>query len=259
MSTPTLPPPTMMASPPAGIREVGLLRPFHWLAEGWRDLLANPLPSLLYGAVVAVLGWLMLSLADIWPQFIMTAVSGFFLLAPLIAAGVYELSRAREDGRRLGFSASLAGLRRNAGTIADFGVVLVLVTIAWERLAAILLALSYGGEMGNAREFVREVFFSGQYTTVLLVWGVAGFVIASLVFAITAVGMPFVIDRNADVVTAMGTSLRAVFRNLPAMMVWAALIVLLTAAGMATAMIGLVLVMPLLGHATWRAYKDIVE
>ncbi len=250
---------TAVAGPvPVEIRKVGIFRSFQWLRDGWHDLAAHPVPSLMYGAVVAVLGWLLLSLVEIWPQFIMTAVSGFFLLAPLIAAGVYELSRARAEGRVLGFSESVAGLRRNAGTIADFGVVLVLVTIAWERLAAILLALSYGGEMDNAREFVREVFFSGQYTTVLLVWGVAGFLIASLVFAVTAVGMPFVIDRNADVVTAMATSLRAVLKNLPAMTVWAALIVSLTALGMATAMVGLVLVMPLLGHATWRAYKDIV-
>lgn len=256
------------------ISRVGAFRAFHWLGEGWKDLLAHPGPSLVYGLLVAAVGWLILTLAAPKPYLVSVAISGFLLVAPLLAAGIYELTREREAGVRVSFLASVQGLRRNAGTIADYGVVLAIAAIVWERAGAILFALAYGGEMASVEGFVQTVFLSGDYMGVVACWMVGGLALAGFVFSLTVVGMPMVIDRNIDVITAMGASLKTVSTNLAAMLVWAAVIVGLSALGLVLAaavlfvsnaslpllvVAPLVVVMPLLGHATWAAYKDLVH
>lgn len=243
----------------SAVRHVPALRPLHWLREGWRDLLRHPGPSLVYGVIVTLGGWAVLSLALPHAEFFTAAVAGFVMVTPLIAAGVYELSRQCEKGESTSFLGSVKALRRRAASIADYGLALLLMGILWERVVAVMFALSYGGEMGSVKDFAHNVFFSGQYLGVVLAWLLSGAVMASVVFAATAVGMPMVIDRDCDVVTAMVTSVRAVFANLPAMAVWAALIVGLTLLAMFTLLVGLVVVMPLLGHATWCAYREVVE
>ncbi|MFP5430617.1 MAG: DUF2189 domain-containing protein [Gammaproteobacteria bacterium] len=250
---------TTTADTPVTIRKVGLLRPFHWLKVGWQDFMTHPGPSLMYGILVTVAGWAIVTLAAPHAELFSTVISGFVLVAPLIAAGIYELTRQRDAGEPASFLNSIKSLKRTKGSIADFGIVLILAGILWERAAAVMFALSYGGDMGNAQDFVKEVFLSGKYWTVVIAWLVSGMLLASFIFCITVIGMPMVVDRNADIVTAMITSVRTVFANLPAMMVWAGLIVLLTGLGMATALLGLIVIMPLLGHATWSAYKDLVQ
>lgn len=256
------------------ISHVSAMRPFHWLKDGWEDFLAHPGPSLIYGLVIAGISWLILTLAAPKPYLVAAAISGFLLIAPLLAAGIYELTREREMGVKVSFMESLRGLRRNAGTIADYSVVLVIMAIVWERMGAVLFALSYGGQMASVESFVREIFLSGHYVAVAASWMVAGLALAGFVFSLTVVGMPMVIDRNIDVVTAMGASLKTVFTNVGAMLVWALIIVVLSGAGLAVAMTLLIasgitsplivsaplaIIMPLLGHATWCAYKDLVH
>lgn len=241
------------------IRQVPALRPLHWLRDGWRELLRHPGPSLAYGIIVTLGGWAALSLALPHAEFFSTAVAGFVMVTPLIAAGVYELSRQSGLGLAPGFRDSVRALRRNASSIADYGLALLLVSLLWERVVAVMFALSYGGDMGSVKDFLGAVLFSGQYIGVVTAWLLSGAVMASVIFAATAVGMPMVIDRDCDVVTAMLTSVRAVLANLPAMAVWAGLIIGLSLLAMSTLLVGLVVVMPLLGHATWCAYKDVVE
>lgn len=248
-------------TPPARrptVRRVPALRPLHWLREGARDFRRHPGPSLVYGVLVTLGGWAALSLALPHAEFFSLAVVGFVMVTPLIAAGVYELSRQAEQGLDPGFLDSVKALRRNAASIADYGVALLLLGILWERVAAVMFALSYG-DMGSVKDFLGEVLFSGRHVGLVLAWLLSGAVMASVVFAATAVGMPMVIARDCDVVTAMITSVRAVTANLPAMAVWAVLIVGLSLLAISTALVGLVVVMPLLGHATWCAYRDIVE
>lgn len=242
------------------IHQVGIGRPLQWLKDGWQDFLDHPGPSLTYGIIVTLLGWLVLTLAAPRPYLFTAAISGFLLIAPLIAAGIYELTRQREQGSpHPTFLDSLRGLRKDAGSIADFSIVLVLAAILWERVAAILFALFYGGEMSSVDGFIREVFLSGNYPGVVLAWFVGGGLLASLVFSITVIGMPMVVDRNADIVTAMATSVKAVIANSTAMALWAAIIVGLVALGMLTFMLGFLIIMPWLGHATWCAYKDLIK
>ncbi|AOY00799.1 DUF2189 domain-containing protein [Jeongeupia sp. USM3] len=238
-------------------RKVNALRAFSWLSRGWQDLAAHPAPSLAHGALITLLGWLVLSLASQNTHLFTASITGFLLLAPLGAAGIYELTSEREDGRTTSFVQSIRDLMKNVSQLAYFGVVLFMIALAWERLSAILFALFYGGEAVTLSTFFSSLI--GEYAGFTIAWLIGGFLLACLVFALTAVSIPMLADREVDTVTAMMTSLRAVAENLPAMIVWAALIVLLTAVGFATFLLGFVVLFPLLGHATWIAYKDLVE
>lgn len=247
-------------------RRVAVDRPLRWLKAGWQDLKANPVASLAYGLLFAIAGDIILLLALPYPHLFSLAVSGFFLVAPLLAAGLYEISRRQSRGQPSLFIDSLAGWRRNGETLALFGLALALVAIAWERTSAILFALLYqgaGGVGSGILDFVRTVVLSGQHLGFVTAWFVAGGVLASLVFAASAISVPMMIDRDnadgGDLITATLTSVRAVLLNLDVMLLWAMLLVVLTLLGFATFLFGLIVVMPVLGHATWHAYRDLVE
>jgi len=241
------------------IRRVPPARALAWLALGVRDMRNSLVESLAYGTLVAVLGWLIWYHAGDRPQLFTTSVTGFFLIAPLLAAGLYEISRRQELGMRTSFGESLQGWRRSGGAIAQMGLQLVLIAIFWERLSAILFALSYGGAAPDLQRFVSDVFLSGNYPQVVFAYATVGGVFAALVFVISAVSIPMLLDRNGDIYTAMATSFLAVTRNPAAMLVWAALIVALTALGFATALFGLIVIFPILGHATWHAYRELTQ
>lgn len=242
------------------IKQVKASQPLVWLKDGWRDLLEHPGPSLTYGAAVTLLGGIILLVGMSSPVFMLTATSGYLLIAPLLAAGIYELTRQREQGKaHPTMMDSLRGLRGDASSVIYYGIVLALSFLVWERVATILFALSYSGQISNIEMFVDKVLFSLEFMWVLVAWLVAGGLLASLVFAVSMVGIPMVVDRKVDIVTAMVTSVKAARANVPAMVVWAALVVGLSLVGWLTAMIGLLFIMPLLGHATWCAYRDLVE
>ena len=207
------------------IRRVPLGRPFAWLVLGWRDMRGNPGESLIYGVVVAALGWLIWAYANDKPQLLTASVTSFFLIAPLLAAGLYEISRRQELGMSTSFGESLQAWRRSGGALAYFGVELVILAIFWERLSAILFALSYGGAAPDLQAFFRDAFLSGDYPLFVLAYVGVGGVFATIVFVASAVAIPMLLDRNGDIYTAMATSFLAVTRNIPAMIIWAALIV----------------------------------
>jgi uncharacterized membrane protein len=246
--------------PVAEIARIPLLRPFEWLAAGWRDLRSSPLVSIGYGVFFALMGGMILNMVARWPYLITVAVSGFFLVGPILAVGLYEISRRREaGGERAGIRDLFEGVRRNAQSLFYMAVLLVLIAIAWERLSAILFALLYGGVSPDPLHFLRDVFLSGNYLGFLVAYLATGGMVAAVVFAISAVSIPMLMDREVDTVTAVVTSLQAVRTNLLPMAVWAALIVALTALGFATGLVGLTVIMPLLGHATWHCYRDVVR
>lgn len=240
---------------------VSPIRPFAWLGKGWDDLGANPWPSLVYGIAFALGGWLIFGLSLNRPYLFTAAASGFFLVAPLLAGGLYELSRRRAAGERAFLADSFSCWQRNSGGLSMFGVALAVVAIGWERLTAIIFALFGGTELnpGNPATYMVDVLFSGEHLRLVAAWALAGYVVATIVFALSAFAVPMLVDREVDFVTAMMASLKAVLANLGAMVVWAALIVALTLFGMATYMLGMIVVMPVLGHATWHAYREVVR
>lgn len=242
------------------VRKVEALAPIKWLVLGWQDFREHPAPSLAYGAVVTFIGLVIFFAGLTRPIFLLTATSGYLLVAPLLAAGIYELTRQREAGNpHPSLMDSLHGLRKDVAGVVHYGIVLALSFLVWERVATIIFALFYGGEISSVENFITDVLFSGEFAMVLGIWAVAGAMLAAIVFAVTVIGIPMIVDRNTDIVTAMVTSVKAARANLPAMFVWAAIVVVLSLVGWATLMIGLLVIMPLLGHATWCAYRDLVE
>ncbi len=241
------------------VRRITLDRPTAWLGLGWADLRANPVPALAYGLLFGICGDLILLASLNHPHLFTAAISGFFLVAPLLAAGLYELSRQRGLGGSPSFIDSLAGLRKKAEPLAQFGLVLALLALVWERSSAILFALLGSSAGSDSMHFITNILTGGQHRAFVAVWFIVGATLALFTFAISVVSVPLMLDRQVDVATAIATSLRVFSVNLEALVLWGAIIVALTLTGFATLLFGLVLFMPILGHASWHAYKELVK
>ena len=242
------------------IRRVGVGRPFTWLKRGFADLTRVLGPSLTYGVAFAAVGALIVTLARGRGHIAPALLTGFLLVAPFLAGVLYDLSRQLERGGPVNSVAALHAWQRNAGSISLFGLLLALTLIMWERMSAVIFALFYGGRGPDLRNFVGDVLLSGQYNDLLVAYFGVGGLIAIAVYAFSVVSLPMMLDRDdVDVATAIVTSVQCVARNPAPMLAWAVIIVVLMAIGFATWMVGLVLVFPWLGHASWHAYRDLVE
>ncbi len=247
----------------ASIRHVELDRPWHWLEAGWRDLVAAPGTSLSFGVVFAVAGYLItfgLFAAGI-PYLTLPLAAGFMIMGPFLATGFYEISRQRAAGGKASLADAFGAWRRNPSQIALMGVALLLILIFWARIAAMIFMLYFGiGNVPSIDKLLVETFLEPSSIPFLVFGTAVGGVLATATFAITVVSIPLLIDRaDANVIEAIATSVKAATTNVRAMALWGLLIVVFTAAGLATLYLGLIVVMPLIGHATWHAYKDLVQ
>lgn len=241
------------------IRRVDARAPSRWLEAGWQDIRRTPIASLAYGLLFALGGDLIILALLEHPHLLALSISGFFFVAPLLAAGLYELSRASANGEKPIFVESLRVFRHNFQSLALFGLLLALIATLWERFSAISFALLGATSANSASVYLNELLFSGEHLLFSLTWLGLGALLAAFVFALTVVSVPMMVDRECDPVTAMATSLRAVVANPGPLALWAVLIVILTLTGFATLLFGLVVLMPMLGHASWHAYRELVE
>ena len=247
---------------PAIIRAVPPDRPWAWLTAGWRDLMANPQIGFFYGGALTLGGW-MLGLLLLWAKSawaILPVSAGFFMVAPILAAGLYEASRLREQGQPVTFGACLSGFTRNGGQLAFMGIVLVVLHLFWVRVAALIFMLMFGINFAPSLESLPMAMLRSDMLLPFLIVGTgAGAVLAAAAFAISAVSIPMIVDRDITAMEAITVSIRAVLANPGAMAFWAGLIVVFTAFAMVPFFLGLALVIPLVGHATWHAYRDLVR
>lgn len=222
-----------------------------WLRHGWSDLKRAPRQSLAYGLAIVVLSWVVtaigLRLGSYWA--VLVLMSGFVFVAPLLALGLYSISRQLEAGREPRLSRCLAEQRRALGNALVFTLALLVLFLVWARAGSLVHALYPAGGTAEVRQLA---VFLGVGTAV-------GSIFALLTFMFSAFSLPMICDREVDAVTAIVTSVNAVLRNKRAMALWALLIVVLTGIGFATALLGLALTVPLLGHATWHAYREAID
>jgi uncharacterized membrane protein len=232
-----------------------------WLQAGWRDFKQTPAIGLTYGALCVLAGWLViLSIFRTGqPYLTLPLAAGFMLLAPLVAVGLYETSRRLEMGENVTIWHSLNGFRRNPGQIGAIGVVLMLFFLAWTRIAMLLFALFYNGTMPSLDALIWETFFSRDAITFLITGSILGGALAIIVFAISVVSIPLLVDRDVDVITAVIISVNAFRKNWKVLIGWAAVIAILAACGMVVFMLGLAIMMPLLGYSSWHAYRGIID
>ena len=241
----------------AVVNKVGLLAPFTWVKKGTRDLLTCQFSSMFYGATFALLGWTVAFFYGAAYWLTITATGAFMLAAPLLAIGLYALSRQRERGEEPHLLPTLSCWRGNMANLSIFALVIGVVAMIWARASMVVFAVLYDTGLPTANDFLNELleFKNIEFVVSYLI---VGGLFASFIFPISVVAVPLMFDQGKDAITAMLISLSVVARNPMAMVVWAALLVALIGIGFATGFLALVYTAPMAGHATWHAYRELI-
>jgi uncharacterized membrane protein len=239
------------------IRAVPVTAPFSWLAAGLRDLRRAPAASLAYGAVFAAMGGLIALVFRHAYELLTALVAGFLLLGPFLATGLYDISRRLERGEPVQLLSTAVAWRSNLGAFSLFALVLTIVMLVWARASLVTFALFFSGGMPTLKSFVGQVV-SLEHADFVATYLAVGAVFATVVFAISVVSVPMMLDRGTDTIVAALNSVRALFANPVPLAIWAMIIVLVVAAGFATFFVGLTIAVPIIGHATWHAYRALV-
>jgi uncharacterized membrane protein len=225
--------------------------PLKWLQLGWRDMESALRQSVFYGllltllsAVIALLTWRVGMLA-----LYLGLASGFVFLGPFLAMGLYSISYQLEAGRKPTLSFSLREGREHLRETLVLGLCLLVVLLVWARAATIMNVFRPSHAMQTWQDFLPY----------LGIGSVVGAVFSAIVFSATAFSLPMLLDRRTDAVTAVVTSINATLRNKRTMLVWGLLIVASVLVGFATMLIGFVVLLPLIGHATWHAYRETID
>ena len=239
-------------------RDVSPGAAFGWLGGGWRDLTSSFGVSLFYGFVVfvisavAVFGLVALALDYI----LLPALAGFMVVGPLIAIGLYEKSRRIAQNESVTLASMIFVRPKSGGQVLFTGALLGLLMLFWMRAAVLLYALFFGLQPFPGLSDILPTLFSTSTGLWLLTVGtLVGGLFAAFAFAISVFSVPMLLDKQVDAFTAMGTSMALVWNNLPVMVVWGAIVLALFIVSIVTGLVGLIIVFPLLGHATWHAYR----
>jgi len=242
------------------VNKVPLDAAWKWLAAGSRDMWRVPHVSLAYGAIFTLISLMLvvgLYLAGAL-SLVLPLAGGALLLGPMIAVGLYEASRRLEEGEPVTLSDIVSFSTGSLGQLAFMGVFLLIIYFVWLEIAFLLFMLFLGPQSLQLENIVPTLLFTPSGLGLLIVGSAAGAVLALLVFSITAVSIPLLMRREVDIVTATLTSIRAVALNPAPMLLWAVLIAGMMTFAFATLFLGLILVFPLIGHATWHAYRSLV-
>ena len=229
-----------------------------WLAAGWRDLWLSPGPSLAYGLLVAVVSaaivfglfWLR------WDFILLPALPGFLVVGPMLAIGLYEKSRKLMVGQKASLMQMIFVRPASGGQVLFAGALLMTLMLVWTRAAVLIYALFLGVQAFPGFADIAPMLF-GTLTgwSIIAVGSAIGALFAAFAFAISLFSIPMLLDRRTDALTAMGSSLALVWHNLPVAMTWGAIVAVLSVLSMASGLVGLIVVFPLLGHGTWHAWR----
>ena len=243
-----------------GIRSVTFDQPFHWLRDGAQDLAKAWQLSLFYGVVYALLGYGLVQVAGDRPHLAMALTSGFLFVGPVLATVFYCASHRLEHHHKLpNLVVPLLSLRANPASLGLFALMLVFVLSVWERISAILVGLFLNGSGIGSLSDLMSVSAVQQHTDFVLAYLAFGGVLALMVFSVSVVSLPMLLHRKVDFATALVTSFMATKLNFPVMLLWGVLIAGLIAVGVATDFIAIAVIFPWLGHASWHAYRELVE
>lgn len=243
---------------PLPVTTVTLLQPLVWLERAWHDIRAVPGPSVAHGVALALAGWALIAVAGQRFWVLAGALSGFLLIAPVLATGLYALSRALERGEPAGWSTVWAVWRSADRRLVAFGLLLALAGTGWVVVSAALITLFASAPVAGPVDFLRVVV-ADRSSWLFETWTLLGGLLAVPVFASSVVALPLLLDRRVGLWSAVLTSWRSVAENPVPMALWAALLLLFTLLGLGSLLLGLVLVVPMLGHASWYAYRDLVD
>jgi len=263
----TAPPPPNTLKLPA-VREIALDQPLQWLALAWRDMARCGWLSFAHGAALALFGGLLVVLARDRFWLLAGAFSGFLVIAPVLATSLYAMSRALEKGEPVNvrllvitwtrWQQSRRDLPASYWSLVRFGVLLAMAGTGWVLTSAALITLLAPQPIHGPMDFIRYVVLD-PHNYLFELWLAMGGIMAAPMFASSVVTMPLLLDRRATVMQAVLTSWQAVLANPLPMALWAGLIMGFTLLGLGSLLLGLVFVIPMLGHASWHAYRDLVD
>jgi uncharacterized membrane protein len=253
-------PAPQVAPPPTAfdirLRPLRLADIGRWLALGTRDFAQAPGIGLFYGGCFVVMGWALLAAFQRAPAYVLALSAGFLLMGPFLCMGLYRVSQRLERGERPSLVDSLLAWRTRTGTLAIFGFVLLVLEMVWGRAALVIFAVSFdgmpdfGGSLGKLLE-PENLGFIVAYAGV-------GALFAGLIYGISAVSIPMILDRPVDAITAGLTSLRLVLTQPLVMLCWGAAITALVVLALLPWFLGLLVAGPVVGHASWHAYRAAV-
>lgn len=253
---PYVPPPS--EAPRKEIVNLRLRDPFHWLLLGWRDLMAAKAISFFYGVCFLVMAVVLGMVFRSKPEYVMSIASGCLLVGPFLALGLYEVSRRREQGIKPALAASLTCWDVHVRSMGMLILVLIVLELLWGRASLVVFAVFFNTGMPSTTGVIHAIF-NPENWEFLVVYAVVGSVFAGLVYAISVVSIPMILDRDTDAISAAITSLQVVFANTAVMLLWGALLTGLVFLALIPWGLGLLIIGPWLGHASWHAYRGSVR
>ena len=249
-------------------KQVDLLAPFRWLKAGARDMQQAPWLGSLHGLAIALFGGTLLLLAHDRFWLLAGAFSGFLVVAPVLATSLYAISRALERHEEVNFSLVIKTwtrwqhsrfvVRGGYWCLVRFGLLLAMAGTGWVLTSAALITLMAPAPINTPADFFRHVVLAPDHYLFEL-WLTMGGLMAAPIFASSVIAMPLLLDRRVNVLQAVLSSWQVVLTNPAPLAVWAAIIMLLTALAFGTFLVGFVFLLPLIGHASWHAYKDLLD
>ena len=239
------------------IRKLDSSAPMRWLSKGIADFKVSPMLSLSYGILYAAVGLLLIWLTYTNPVYTFGMVTIFYLAGPVIAVGLYCMSRHIEAGVKPSFNEGCRAMCYNPIGIIGFSIVMGMLIVFWTIIAAALFAVYFGG-MTISGDVLATMMANKQIVPFAGIMTIVGLFFAVVSFSLSVISIPLMTHRKADVVTAMVTSVRAVKKNPVVMLTWAFAIVALIGLGFAFAFVGVAITLPIVGHASWHAYRELV-
>ncbi len=251
-SQPPPPPPSVFDLP---LAELKAGDPLRWLRLGWNDFLRSRV-GLFYGLCFFLMGHALMAVFRTAPAYVLALSAGFLLLGPFLCLGLYHVSRALEEGREPSLPDSLLAWEQTKGSIAIFAGVLLILEMLWGRASLVVFAVTFS-TMPDTAHLVSQLL-APENLEFLITYTLVGSVFAGLIFVTSAISIPMILDREVDAVSAGLTSIRACLQNPGVMAWWGALITLLVVLAMLPWFLGLIVIGPVVGHATWHAYRQVV-
>jgi len=242
--------------PPIVLNRLSFADPLRWLALGWRDFIRCPGIGAFYGGCFMVMGWALLKMYEAAPAYVMALSAGFLLMGPFLCLGLYRASQRLEMGEKPDFGDSLLAWDTRTGQLAIFGFVLLVLEMLWGRATLVIFAVSFDG-MPDLKGSLLALM-DPENIGFIVAWLGVGAVFAGLIYAVSVVSIPMILHRQTDAITAGLTSMRLFFTQTPVMIFWGALITLLVVLALLPWFAGLLVVGPVLGHASWHAYRAAV-
>ncbi|MBQ0917961.1 DUF2189 domain-containing protein [Hydrogenophaga aromaticivorans] len=246
--------PSVFALPLATLRPSD---PIRWLQLGWQDFQRCPRIGLFYGLCFFAMGHALLAVFQNAPAYVLALSAGFLLMGPFLCLGLYDASKAMQThDHRPSLRASLQAWQPTKGTMGIFAGVLLILELLWGRASLVVFAVTFN-TMPSTEKLLPQLI-NPENIGFLITYTIVGGLFAGLIFITSVISIPMIMDRKTDAVSAGLTSIRACLQNPGVMLIWGALITVLIGLAMLPVFLGLLIVGPVIGHATWHAYRHIV-